>query len=98
MYLCVKLKLDICSELEVLTEFIIVVMFPSAQLDPISLLVSISVTWRQIRSCSILPSLTLSLPFHSLTQLHTPCLSKKQVGCRLSLLSTPSVMQYGPLA
>lgn len=44
--------------------------------------------------CSILSSLSHS----SLTQLHTPRLSKKQAGCRLSLLSAPSVMQYGPLA
>lgn len=50
--------------------------------------------------CSILSSLSLSLSFppSSLTQLHTPRLSKKQAGCRLSLLSAPSVMQYGPLA
>ena len=49
---------------------------------------------------SILSSLSLSLSFppSSLTQLHTPRLSKKQAGCRLSLLSAPSVMQYGPLA
>lgn len=41
---------------------------------------------------------SLFFPPSSLTQLHVPCLSKKQAGCRLSLLSAPSVMQYGPLA